>query len=302
MSVLSLKADFKQHEKKMIHDMGLPDSFSHTVSEIYFPLAEKIQPLVKASNKPLLISINGAQGTGKSTLTAFLKLIFEVVFKLPTASFSLDDFYLTKSERKKLANDVHALLLTRGVPGTHDISLLDDVIQRLRSGKEATVPRFDKSIDDRYPSNQWIHQKPVKLIIFEGWCNQSPVQNDEQLLSPINKLEVEEDSSAVWRRYVNNQLHQYHKTVFSIAELTIMLKPPSFECIYEWRELQEDKLRKSENNSKLTVMNQEQVKKFIQHFERITRHTISTLPDEVDILLPMNSQHEIERIEIKNDE
>ena len=36
---------------------------------------------------------------------------------------SLDDLYLPKAERLRLARDVHPLLATRGVPGTHDVAL-----------------------------------------------------------------------------------------------------------------------------------------------------------------------------------
>jgi len=37
---------------------------------------------------------------------------------------SLDDFYLGHAARLQLARDIHPLLATRGVPGTHDIAFL----------------------------------------------------------------------------------------------------------------------------------------------------------------------------------
>ena len=37
---------------------------------------------------------------------------------------SIDDFYLSKAKRKRLAASVHPLLAIRGVPGTHDVHRL----------------------------------------------------------------------------------------------------------------------------------------------------------------------------------
>lgn len=295
----SLQTDFKEYEKQLIEQLGLPDSFAFIVSDIYFPLANKIFQVVNKSEHPILVSINGAQGTGKSTLTQFLQAILSKAFEIPTTSFSLDDFYLTRAERKQLAEEVHPLFLTRGVPGTHDIQLLSYVVRRLLAGNDAVLPRFDKSIDDRYPSGEWLHQKPVKLILFEGWCNNSPVQTENALSEPVNELEKKEDPDGTWRQYANQKLAEYHREVFSKAALTLMLQAPGFDCVYEWRQLQEDKLRTSAGDTG-AVMSNEQVKRFIQHYERITRHTLSELPKLVDILLPMNKDHAIERIEVKN--
>ena len=34
-----------------------------------------------------------------------------------------DDFYLTQAQRQDLAQQIHPLLKSRGVPGTHDVPL-----------------------------------------------------------------------------------------------------------------------------------------------------------------------------------
>ena len=66
--------------------------------------------------------------------------------------FSIDDFYKTKSERIKMSKTIHPLFLTRGVPGTHDVKLLNKVILKLKKKKfkSVLVPKFDKSRDDRF--------------------------------------------------------------------------------------------------------------------------------------------------------
>jgi len=90
------------------------------------------------------------------------------VFKI-----SIDDFYKTRKERIALSKKVHPMLLTRGVPGTHDISMMLDFFKKSKAKKfkSMKLPNFNKAIDDRFPKNKWnkINKRP-DVIIFEGWC------------------------------------------------------------------------------------------------------------------------------------
>ena len=53
--------------------------------------------------KPLIIGLAGGQGTGKTTITSILSLILVKYFKLKIFKVSIDDFYKTRNERKKLS-------------------------------------------------------------------------------------------------------------------------------------------------------------------------------------------------------
>jgi len=285
----------------LIDEMQLPVDFMHIVNTVYIPLTAHI--LDKKSDKPLLISINGAQGTGKSTLTHFIKHLIESESGYSVANISLDDFYSTRQEREKLANSLHPLLLTRGVPGTHDVQLMENTITELLDGKACSIPRFNKAADDRYADEQWTScNKNTDIILFEGWCNHSPVQNKEELITPINELEATEDSEGIWRNYANDQLRDYHRKIFNHADMSIMLKSPNFEKIYEWRSLQEDKLRKnSKPGEQSRIMSTEQLKRFVQHYERITRYTLDNLPSTADVVIPIAADHSINNIIKRND-
>ena len=65
------------------------------------------------------------------------------------------------------------MLLTRGVPGTHDINMMLDFFKKSKAKKFKSIklPNFNKAIDDRFPKNKWntINKRP-DVIIFEGWC------------------------------------------------------------------------------------------------------------------------------------
>lgn len=115
------------------------------------------------------------------------------------------------------------------------------------------------------------------------------MQSKQQLQQPINPLETEHDPHGIWRNYVNEQLKQYHQQLFCQADLLVFLQVPSFEKVYLWRGLQEQKL--AQKNT--TTMNQQQLRFFIQHFERLTRQALQHLPQQADFLLSINTQHKI---------
>jgi mannosyl-3-phosphoglycerate phosphatase family protein len=74
-----------------------------------------------------------------------------------------------------------------------------------------------------------------------------------------------------------------------------MLKAPSFECVFDWRMEQEKKLRASlsDKDAKQSLMDEKQVERFIKFYQRITEHTLKTLPPNVDYLYEMDSQRKI---------
>ena len=277
----------------------LPESYIAEARQWFFPLAESI---VKRKNdsKTYIVGINGAQGSGKSTLADLLVFLFKDKYQLNTIALSIDDFYFTRQQRLTLANTIHPLLATRGAPGTHDVKLAQEVIHSLCDEETTSfVPRFDKSIDDRAPDNDL---EPVStktdIIILEGWCLGAEAQAEDALLQPVNELEKEEDPDGVWRRYVNQQLREVYPDLFRLINTWIMLKAPSFDCVYQWRLEQENKLRDSLVNSSSSsvtnkIMDSNDIKRFIQYYQRITEHLLVTLPDKVDYLFELDENRKV---------
>jgi len=283
-----------------MQQMSLPASFKAVIADIYLPLSRIL--ISKISHQPLLVSINGAQGTGKSTLTTFIKHIIESEMQAHVAALSLDDFYSTRQQRMELAERVHPLLVTRGVPGTHDADMIEGVLDALMSARSCTVPRFNKAIDDRCEEQDWqTLDKPVDVILFEGWCNSSPAQSEQELQQPINELEAIEDAQGIWRQYTNDQLKEYHRRFFQHADLCVMLQAPDFEHIYQWRHLQEQKLKAcTPEHQQSRILNDAELRRFLLHYERISRHTLIHLPGLADVRLPVASDHSITGIVVKS--
>lgn len=290
---------FSQLLQDFIHTEQLPATYAEDAQRYLLPLAESLLAHVASNTgKPLVIGINGAQGTGKSTLAALLSHVFTAQ-QLSVANLSIDDFYLSHADRAALGESCHPLLASRGVPGTHDTTLLLATIAALQnasSGEAVTLPRFDKSCDDCVDLDECpTVVGPLDVIILEGWFVGVTPQADSELANPINSLEESEDSDGRWRRYVNEQLAGDYQTVFAAMEYLILLQAPSFEQVFEWRSLQEAKLRQRSAKNAPGLMDDAQIARFIQHFERLTRWCLATLPGRADVVLEMDAAHRIVR-------
>ena len=216
-----------------------------------------------SSDKIKIIGITGSQGSGKTTFAQ--SLVTSLSSRKPlTVSLSLDDFYLSKTARGELAESVHPLLVTRGVPGTHETDLLEKVLNQVASGgmpKEISVPTCDKARDDRGPNKSAY----VGKLVLEGWCLGAAAQSAQDLREPVNDLEREEDSNGEWRSWVNSQLQSRYHRLWQKVDFWIRLIPPSFTSVFEWRKQQEEQIdiRKRMSDTDL--------KRFVQHYERLTR-------------------------------
>lgn len=271
-------------------------SQAELLARVYLPLAAWV--LAHKSDRPFVLGVNGAQGSGKSTLCEFLALVLERGYGCKVAGFSIDDIYKTRAERVQLAREVHPLLLTRGVPGTHDVQLGIETIERLISASNCTsaaLPSFDKAVDDRRLERDWPRTAtPVDIVVFEGWCVGCSPQDAEDLTAPLNALEADEDSDGRWRCYVNDQLKGPYAALFERLDRLVMLRVPSMESVFEWRSLQERKLAariQQAGASSPYLMDEIALRRFIMHYERLTRHTLKEMPGRADIVLFLDDAH-----------
>ena len=285
----------------------LSDQFSELASTTryhYLTLANSLQQKISGRDRPLLLGVSGAQGTGKTTLCAFLSQHLENRFALRSVVLSLDDFYLTKSERQQLAQRIHPLLATRGVPGTHDLKLLNDVLHRLlfcSAEERVVVPAFDKLADDRLPEAEWRNccGKP-DLVILEGWCVGAESESRTDLLQPVNSLEMEKDPDGSWRQWVNQQLEGGYQTLFQRLDGLVFLQVPglmqadkrlpNMEQIVQWRLEQEEQLIKTARQPGMPLS---AIRRFVMYYERITRTMQQRLPGSADVVLTLNRRHEV---------
>lgn len=238
-----------------------------------------------------VLGICGAQGSGKSTLAGALAQRLSAA-GVRVATLSLDDLYLPHATRQELAREVHPLLATRGVPGTHDVALGLATLDALARGEAVALPRFDKARDDRRPVAEWpCAAANTQVLLLEGWCLGAMPQADPQLAQPINALEATEDAAAIWRRHANAALAGAYQHLFARIDRLVLLAAPDWEVVARWREQQEAELRR--HGSGVGVMDPAQVRRFIQHYERLTRHILEEMPGRADVVVRLGAQRDV---------
>lgn len=220
-------------------------------------------------------AVSGVQGSGKSTLAAQIADL-GMQRGINVAVLSIDDFYLDRPERLRIGDDLHPLLATRGPPGTHDVALACDVLDRLRDRAPTRLPRFDKIADRRVAASRWPVARATDLVVLEGWFLKTPPQAEAELATPINALERDEDRDGAWRTYCNDSLGRDYPPLWSRLDRLLLLQPPGFDVVPGWRWQQEQALQAA--NPGQQTMTRPQVERFVQLFERVSRQALRTLP------------------------
>jgi len=236
------------------------------MADLISKLCEKILNQ-RNGDSPLLVGLSGPPGSGKSTLSSIIRGRF-LAWGFSCECISLDDFYYSKTEREKRAKQVSQLLMTRGVPGTHDMYLLAQVIECIVSDKAVSWQKFYKSADDIDLENvnsftPVINRKPI--ILLEGWCIGCIPSDPAELIEPINTLELVHDSSQIWRTYVNNQIKSAYLPVWERIDYFIYIQIPEWSYIEKWRSDQAISNKETEIDLKI----------FLQFFERISRNMMA---------------------------
>lgn len=258
----------------------------HYIGDIE-PIFAWVRQQVKCTKQPFCLGINGAQGSGKSTLSAYLKYALQYD-GFSVAVVSLDDFYLSNAKRKQLAAHSHWQLKTRGVPGTHDIERAIEAVASFKSGRPFVLPRFDKSSDNPLPRSHWENVKePADVLIFEGWCVGLDAEPIGRLNDPVNQFEQLNDQKGTYRQYVNECLSGRYQSLFSLFDKLLYLNVGSFERVFQWRLQQEVQLKKRTGKG----MSKAAIHEFIQYFERLTLWGMASLPVKCDYEIWVDENH-----------
>ena len=224
------------------------------------------------TDRPPLIAVVGAQGSGKTTLARAAAERFGAV------QISIDDVYLTRAEREAMAREVHPLFFTRGPPGTHDLGLLQQLIDVLSTAgpdDEILIPDFDKRGDDRRPVEDWrVYRGRPSAILIDAWCLGALPEDAVALIAPVNALEAAHDPDGRWRRAVNGFIGGAYTDFIARFDAVLFLRAPSFDGVLDWRCQQEADLL-GVAPADLPAAERERLAGFIQYFERITRRMLA---------------------------
>ncbi len=263
----------------------------HTVEERAF---EVLCELLGGRPPPLVLGVAGAQGSGKSTLANALAARINSNGGR-AAAISLDDFYLGRLARRRLAAEAHPLFITRGPPGTHDVAAAVDLIDSVKGGRAVAAPVFDKSLDDRVEDGRRnLTPAPLDILIFEGWCLGARAEDEATLAPPINMLERVFDADGRWRRAVNEALAGAYRQLFEKLDALIFLRAPDFGVVARWRAEQERSLGTALGaEARHRLMREDEIAFFVQHYERITRRMMADMPGRADMTLQLGDDRSL---------
>lgn len=280
----------------------LPSDYRRQIDAHWIPLSHDIALRRRAAGGPIVVGICGSQGSGKSTLAKLLAGLIAAATGFRVVPLSLDDIYLSHADRLRLAAEIHPLLATRGVPGTHDPALGIRTIEALKTidaGDHVVPPVFDKATDDRSAADRGDRiDGPVDIILFDGWCIGAQAQPVEALAVPVNALERDEDADGRWRGYVNDQLAGPYRNLFALIDHLVYLKAPDFAAVRRWRGRQENKLRDAVSGDS-AVMDDAGLDRFLLFYERITLNLFATMPERADTIYRLDDDQKVaERIDV----
>jgi D-glycerate 3-kinase len=285
---------------ELLQQLDLAGAPRALVESQCLPIARVIQERARTC---MVVGISGAQGVGKSTLAELLHVLLSEGFGLRSVVVALDDYYLPHAAREELACRVHPLLATRGVPGTHDLAALHDVLRRLRAGQSVELLQFSKAQDDRLPETRAVHG-PFDVVLFEGWCVGAEACPDAELSKPMNTLEREEDRDRRFRRYVNAQLAQQYAALWAELDMLVFIAAPDLSAVHAFRAQQERRLRPSSAPGAPVppvprgVMDDAQLTRFIQHFGRITERMLRDTPAYADVVVRIDAERRTLALEV----
>jgi len=257
-------------------------------NDFIVPLLEKIIA-GSAPNRTALIGVQGGQGTGKTALVRYLKKILAKM-RYSSVVFSIDDFYKSYEARMKMAaknkgNPFYRI--ARGMPGTHRIAYLKEVLARVKRGERFKLPVFDKSLHNGAGniSGEITVKKRPDFVFFEGWLLGMPCVKPAKLLKICREKKVD----VSW--FADKDLQEvmdycpHYEELWHYLDIFVVLEAAALELHYRWRYTQEKSLKQKKGKG----MRKAEVYNFVKHFIPLT--LLIYEKTEPDLKLKIDKEH-----------
>ncbi|MCU0545771.1 MAG: glycerate kinase [Oscillatoriaceae cyanobacterium Prado104] len=284
-AVVQTKADLFCSLMGEQHNLPIKSTtFLETLWNFWLPLALQLSAQKQSLRRTLIQGILGAQGTGKTTLAKILKLILGKL-GCSTIALSLDDLYKTYADRQQLQKQ-DPRLIWRGPPGTHDIDLGIEVLDKLRcsqTGESAAfansqssliqdggkiqniaIPRFDKSAwggggDRAVPEIVTC----ADIVLFEGWFAGLRPVGEARLNAFLETapFPILTEGDRQFARDMNAKLSDYIPLWERLDKL-IVLYPTDYRISQVWRNQAEQEMMEAGKSG----MTEDEINRFVEYF------------------------------------
>ncbi len=267
--------------------LGNPADWLTTLWQVWLPLAQRLSDRHQQVGRPFVQGILGGQGTGKTTLGQLLTVLLRHL-RLNALNWSLDDLYKTFSDRQALQTQ-DPRLIWRGSPGTHDVTLGIETLDRLRQPSSQTIfiPRFDKSLHHGAGDRTIPEQvQNMDVILFEGWFVGVQPIDPAAFDQPPPPIFTEADR--LFARDMNACLHDYLPLWQRLDSLWV-LHLPDYRLSKQWRKQAEQQMKSTGKPG----MSDAEIDRFVDYFWR-SLHPALFMPPVLrtaDLVIPIQPDH-----------
>jgi D-glycerate 3-kinase len=221
------------------------DSSLHT--EVALPLLAWLENRLAAEGRrrPPLILLNGPVGAGKTTLGRMLEDL-AAARGIRLAVASIDDAYLPLAQRRSLLEG-NPFGVLRVPPGSHDVPLLVECLERWQRGDSLRLPRFDKTLAGGQGDRSGWRESQADAVLIEGWLMGCRPLGPERLATALSLMEEHRSGSPLppplpslsdaersWLPRWDLQLEAY-LPLWALADGLWILRPASWSLPRRWR-------------------------------------------------------------------
>ena len=260
---------------------------SASFEQLWLPTALNIAVKRNQIDRTFIQGILGGQGTGKTTLCKILQCILNYL-GFATATLSIDDLYLTYAERQTLQQQ-DPRLVWRGPPGTHDVALGMEVIDRCLQPDSTKIlmPRFDKSLFNGAGDRTSFESIPKPdILLFEGWfvgvqpLTEYPANFPDPIVTPEDKQFAID----------NNQRLKDYLPLWNKLDRLIVLSPEDYRLSQQWRREAEQKMIAAGKSG----MSNEECDRFVEYFWKALHPElyIKPLTQTADLVIEIKSDRQ----------
>lgn len=206
--------------------------------EYYFlfalPLTNYIHQLHNKDKTPLIFGFQAPQSCGKTTVCNIVEKLSREYFNLNVRSISSDDLYYPYEVLQEIKSKDPRFKF-RGPPGTHDIQKGMKILKNVKERKgNYFLPSFAKNLrnglgDVMPDSDKNYVQKPIDVLIFEGWFNGIKPVDDSVL-----KSQCKDERLLEFQMKVRDNLRDY-QCLWDMFDSLLIITPERYELSKEWR-------------------------------------------------------------------
>ena len=212
---------------------------------LILPLLSDAYKLNENNSERKIIGLSALPGTGKTTLGLFVEQI-ALILNFKISVISLDDFYLPACEMKNavLHNPWN---VSRGFPGTHSISLMEQKLFDWKKTGILNVPVYDKSLRSGLGDRSMWKTETPDLVILEGWfLGIHPYFKSDQTINFLDSSLSKEEIN--FGKKIQTNLLSYLR-VWNLLDKIWHIKPECFEYMNDWKCEQEEQMLKIKGSS-----------------------------------------------------